>query len=66
MPNALLFAPLVAVALAAVLLGALKSLAVNVFLLTVIFPFTTMYAQLKSYKSDLKIDVLILISLLIS
>ena len=43
--KALLFALLVAVALAAVLLGASKSSAVNVFLITVIFPFTTIYAS---------------------
>ena len=66
MPNALLFALLVAVALAAVLLGASKSSAVNVFLLTVIIPFTTIYASLKSHKSDLYNEVLILSSLLIS
>ena len=42
-PNALLFAVLVEVALAAVLLGASKSSAVNAFLSTVISPFTTMY-----------------------
>ena len=63
-PSALLFALLVSVALAAVLLGASKSPAVNVFLLTVIFPFKTMYASLKSHKSDLRIGILILISLL--
>ena len=63
-PNALLFALLVAVTLAAVLLGASMSSAVNVFLVTVIFPLTTIYASLKSHKSDLNIDVLILISLL--
>ena len=63
-PNSLLFALLVAAALAAVLLGASKSSVVNVFLLTGIFPFTTKYASLKSHKSDLKIEVLILISLL--
>ena len=40
-PNALLFAVLVAVALAAVLLGASS---------TVISPFTTMYASLKSHN----------------
>ena len=62
--NQLLFALLVAVALASVLLGLLKSSAVNVFLLTVIFHFTTMYASLKSHRSDLSIGVLILISLL--
>ena len=33
---------------------------------TVLFPLTTIYASLKSHKSDLKIDVLILISLLTS
>ena len=32
--------------------------------LTVIVPFTTIYASLKSHKSDLNIEVLILISLL--
>ena len=32
-------------------------------LVTVISPFTTIYASLKSHKSDLSIDVLILISL---
>ena len=62
--NSLLFALLVAFALAAVLLGASKSSAVNVFLLRVIFPFTTIYASLKSHKSDLKIEVLILVSFL--
>ena len=62
--NALLFAVLVAVTLAAALLGASMSSAVNVFSVTVIFPFTTIYASLKSHKSDLNIDVLILISLL--
>ena len=31
---------------------------------TVILPFTTIYASLKCHKSDLSIDVLILISLL--
>ena len=62
--NTLLFAVLVAVALAAVLLGASKSSAVNVFLSIVISPFTTMYASLKSHQSDLSIGVLILISLL--
>ena len=41
----LLFALLVAVALAAVLLGSSKSSAVNVFLITAIFPFTTIYAS---------------------
>ena len=35
-------------------------------LVTVIVPFTTIYALLKSHKSDLRIDVLILISLLTS
>ena len=63
-PKALLFAVLVAVTLATVLLGASISSAVNVFLVTVIFPLTTIYASLKSHKSDHKIDVLILISLL--
>ena len=62
--NELLFGSLVAVALASVLLGLLKSSAVNVFLLTVIFHFTTMYASLKSNRSDLTTGVLILISLL--
>ena len=33
-------------------------------LTTVIVPFTTIYASLKSHKSGLSIDVLILISLL--
>ena len=63
-PNALSFAVLVAVALAAVLFGASISSAVNVYFVTVIFPLTTIYASLKSHKSDLSIDVLILISLL--
>ena len=45
LPNGLWFAILVAVALAAVLLGASKSLAVNSFLVSVIFPFTTIYAS---------------------
>ena len=53
-PKALLLAVLVAVTLAAVLLGASMSSAVNVFLVTKIFPFTTIYASLKSHKSDLK------------
>ena len=59
----LLFALLVAFALSAVLLGASKSSAVNLFLLTVIFPVTKIYASLKSQKSDLNIEVLIIISL---
>ena len=63
-PKALLFALSVAVTLACVLLGASISSAVTVFLVTVIFPLTTIYASLRSYKSDLNIDVLILISLL--
>ena len=63
-PNALSFTVLVAVALADVLFGASKSLAVNAFLVTVIVPFATIYASLKSHKSDLNVDVLILISLL--
>ena len=63
-PKEFLLALLVAVALASVLLGLLKSSAVNVFLLTVIFHFTTMYASLKSNRSDLTTGVLILISLL--
>ena len=63
-PKALLFAVLVAVTLAAVLLGASMSSAVNVFLVTKIFPLTTIYVSLKSHKSYLNIDVLILISLL--
>ena len=63
-PNALSFAVLVAFALASVLLGASKSSAINILLATVIVPFTTIYASLKSHKSDLRIDVLILISLL--
>ena len=62
-PNALLFSVLVAFVLAAVLLGSSISLMVNLFLLTVIFPFTTIYPSLKSHKSDLSVDVLILISL---
>ena len=33
---------------------------------TVIVPFTTIYASLKLHKYDLKIDVLVLISLLTS
>ena len=33
-------------------------------LVTVIVPFTTIYASLKSHKSDFRIDVLILISFL--
>ena len=44
-PNKLSFAVLVAVTLAAVLFGSSKS-AVTVFLLTKIFPFTTIYASL--------------------
>ena len=63
-PNALLFAVLVAFALAAVILGASISLAVNIFLTAVIFHFSTIYASLKSHKSDLSIDALILVSLL--
>ena len=63
-PKALLFAVLVAVTLAAVLLGVSMSSVVNVFLVTIIFPLTTIYASLKSHKSDLSVDVLILISLL--
>ena len=63
-PKALLFALLAAVTLASVLLGASMSSAVNVFLVAVIFPLTTIYASLKSHKTDLKIHVLILISLL--
>ena len=62
--KALLLAVLVALTLAAVLLGASISSAVNVFLVTKIFPLTTIYASLKSHKSDLNIDILILISLL--
>ena len=62
-PNASLYAVLVAVALAAARLGSSISSAVNVFLLTIIFPFTTIYASLKSHKSYLNIEVLILISL---
>ena len=65
-PNASVFALLVAVALAAVLLGASISSAVNVSLVTIISPLTTIYASLKSHKSDLTIDALILISLLTS
>ena len=53
LPNALSFATLLAVALAAGWLGASESLAVNIFLLTVIFSFTTTCALLKSHKSDL-------------
>ena len=45
--KALLFAVLVAVALAALLLGALKSLAVNVFLSTI------MFNNIASLKSDI-------------
>ena len=52
-PNTLSFAVLVVVALAPVLLDASKSLIVYVFLATIIFPFTTKYASLKSHKSDL-------------
>ena len=63
-PKPLLFAVLVAVALAAVLVGVSMSSAVIVYLVTVIYPLTTIYASLKSHKSDLNIDVLILISLL--
>ena len=63
-PNSLLFALLVAVALSVLLLRASISSAVNVFLVTGTFPFTKIYASLKSHTSDLKIDVLILISLL--
>ena len=63
-PNALSFALLVAFALSCVLFGVSKSLVVNVFLVTVIFPLTAIYASLKPHKSDLNIDVLILISLL--
>ena len=63
-PNALSSAVLVAVALACVLLGASISSVVNIFLVTVIFPLTTTYASLKSHKSDLNIDVSIVISLL--
>ena len=65
-PNILSFAVLVAVTLAAVLLGASKLSAVNAFLITVIFPFTATYPSLKSHKSDLNIEVLILMSLLTS
>ena len=65
-PNALSFAVLVVFTLSAVLLGASKSLTVNVFLVTVIFPLTTIYPSLKSHKSYLNIDALILISLLTS
>ena len=61
LPKALLFAVLVALTLSAVLLGASISSALNVVLVTTIFPLTTRYASLKSHKSDLKIDVLILI-----
>ena len=64
LPNSLLFALLIAVAIVSVLLGSSKSLAVNVFLSTIIFPLTTIYASLKSHKSHLSTDVLILISLL--
>ena len=63
-PNALSFAVLVAVGLAAVLLGDSKSSAVNAFLSTVIIHFTTIHASEQSHKSDLSIDDLILISLL--
>ena len=63
-PNALLFPVLVAVASTAVLLGASKPSAVYVILVTVIVPFTTIYASLKSHKSYLSIGVLLLISLL--
>ena len=52
--KALLFAVLVALTLPAVLLGASMSSVVNFFF----------YASLKSHKSDLNIDVLILIALL--
>ena len=44
-PNALSFAVLVTVALPAVLLGASKSLAVNIFVLIIIFPYRTIYAS---------------------
>ena len=65
LPKALLFAVLVALTLAAVLLGASMSSAVNAFLVTIIFPLTTIYASLKSHKSDhINHDVLNLISLL--
>ena len=64
-PKSLLFVILVAVALDPVLLGASKSLAVNAFLVTVIFPLTTIYASLNSHKSDLSVEALILIALLI-
>ena len=61
-PNALSFAALVAVALATVLLVASKSLALNNN--TAIFPFTTIYASLKSRRYDLSLGVLIIIYLL--
>ena len=64
LPKALSFAVLVALTLAAVLLGASMSSAVNVYFKKKIFPLTTIYVSLKSHKSDLNIDVLILISLL--
>ena len=62
--NSLLFALLVAVAIATIILGSSKSLEVNVFLSTIIFPFRTIYGSLKSHKSDISIDVLFLIYLL--
>ena len=49
-PNTLLFALLVLVALRFILFGASKLLAVNLFLVTIIFPVTTIYASLKSHK----------------
>ena len=52
-PKALLFALLVLIALRFVLFGPSKSAAVNIFLTTIIFPFTTIYGSLKSHKSDL-------------
>ena len=65
-PNVLLFALLVLIALRFVLFGLSKSAAIKPFLITVIFPVTKIYASLKSHKSDLHIEVLILISLLTS
>ena len=63
-PNTLSFIVSVTVALFTVLLDASKSLTVNVFLWTIIFPFPTIYTSDQPHKSDLSIDVLTLISLL--
>ena len=62
-PNVLLFTLLLPSALTFLLLGSSKSAAVNIFLTTVIFPVTKIYASLKSHKSDYNIEVLILIPL---